>query len=167
MITPILPFDTFARDLTVRSARSFPALLVFLVLFGCSGDTPVGTVARGELARSIELGEAFDLSVGERARVGDDGLVIGFRGVREDSRCPIDVECVWTGDGAVALSVTLGRSARRTITLHTNLEPRAEAIGDHVLRLVDLAPVPVSTRPIDPDAYVATLVVEHRGNTGR
>ncbi|MBW3660910.1 MAG: hypothetical protein KY397_04675 [Gemmatimonadetes bacterium] len=146
----------------MRNARTIPPLLSILLLLACSNDTPAGADERGELARSVYLGETFELAVGQRARIGESGLVIGFRGVREDSRCPVDVDCVWSGDGAVALGVSIGRSATRTVTLHTDLEPRAAAVGDLVVRLVALAPEPVSTRRIDPGEYVATLVVERR-----
>lgn len=146
----------------MRDARSIPALLALLVLFACSDDTPAGADSRGELASSVEIGETFRLSPGQRARVGDDGLVIGFRGVRQDSRCPVDVDCVWSGDAAVAVSVAVGRAGPRTVTLHTDLEPRAVPIGELVLRLVGLDPEPVSTRRIDPAEYVALLVVEPR-----
>lgn len=144
----------------MRDLRSIPALLALLVLFACSDDTPAGADSRGELANSVEVGETFRLSPGQRVAVGDDGLVVGFRGVRDDSRCPTDVECVWSGDAAVVVSVAVGRAASRTITLHTDLEPRAARIGELALRLVSLAPEPVSTRRIEPGAYVAALVVE-------
>lgn len=136
--------------------------LAFLVVFACSGDTPAGGELRGELASSVEVGEAFRLAPGQRVGVGDDGLIVGFRGVRQDSRCPVDVDCVWSGDAAVALTVAVGRASPRTITLHTDEEPGATRIGRLVLRLVDLAPDPVSTARIDPGAYVVTLVVERR-----
>lgn len=146
----------------MRGLRSIPALLAFLVVFACGDDTPVGADSRGELASSVEVGEAFRLSPGQRVGVGEDGLVVGFRGVRQDSRCPVDVDCVWSGDAAVALTVAVGRAARRTVTLHTDEEPGATRVGELVLRLVDLAPDPISTARIDPGAYVVTLVVERR-----
>lgn len=146
----------------MRDIRSTVPLLAFLVVFACSADTPAGGDSRGELASSVEVGEAFRLAPGQRVRVGDDGLVVGFRGVREDSRCPVDVECVWAGNAEVALTVAIGRAGPRTVMLHTDAEPGAIGIGRLVLRLVGLAPDPVSTSRIDPGAYVATVVVERR-----
>lgn len=144
----------------MRDIRWIVPLLAFLLVSACGGGTPAGTDSRGELASSVEVGEAFRLAPGQRVGVGDDGLVVGFHGVRQDSRCPVDVACVWSGDAAVALTVAVGRAARRTVTLHTDLEPRTARIDGLALRLVGLAPAPVSTARIDPDAYVATLVVE-------
>lgn len=145
----------------MRDARPFSSLLSLLVLLSaCSEGTPAGVRERGELANSVEVGEAFDLAVGQRVRVGDGGLVVGFRGVREDSRCPVDVTCVWAGDAAVALSLAIGQGGARTATLHTHLEPRAVRAAGLMVRVVDLAPEVVSTRRIDPADYVVTLVAE-------
>lgn len=142
----------------MREARSILPLL--LVAFACSGGTPSGVEVGGEFVGSLDVGETFRLGVGQRVRVGDDGLVIGFRGVREDSRCPVDVTCVWAGDAAVALTLAIGRAGSRTATLHTHLEPRAVRAAGLIVRVVDLAPEVVSTRRIDPADYVVTLVAE-------
>lgn len=144
----------------MRTVRSIVILLAVSVLGACSDDTPVTVETDRELANAVEVGEAFRLAVGDRARIGDDGLGVGFRGVRQDSRCPTDVECVWAGDAAVALTVAVGRAAPRTVTLHTHQAPRATRAEGLVLRVVSLAPEPVSTRRIAPDDYVVTLIAE-------
>lgn len=140
-------------------ARSIFSLPLLFLLPACSGDAPSAVDGR-EVVRSAEVGERFDLSVGERARVGGGALTIGFRGVREDSRCATDVQCVWVGDAAVALTVALGDAGPRTLTLHTTLVPRAGSTGHFTITVEGLRPEPVSTRRIDPDAYVVTLLVE-------
>lgn len=146
----------------MRSARSIVILVAVSILGACSDDTPAGVEADRELADAVDVGQAFRLPVGHRARVGDDGLVIGFRGVLEDSRCPTDVDCVWAGDAAVALTLAVGRAGTRTVTLHTSVEPRAQTVGDLVVRLTGLTPEPHTRRPIDPDSYVASVIVERR-----
>lgn len=143
----------------MRAARTFPLLLSLLLLGGCSDGSPAGSGSRGELARSVDLGEIFRLSPGQRARVGNL-VVVGFREVRQDSRCAIDVTCVWAGDAAAVLSVEIADAEATTLTLHTTLEPRAERVEDVVVTLVAVGPDPVSTRRIEPADYVVTLIVD-------
>ena len=45
----------------------------------------------------VPLGSEFTLAPGETALVGDDGLLVTFESVTEDSRCPMDAICVWAG----------------------------------------------------------------------
>ncbi len=81
--------------------------------------------------------------------------------VREDSRCPKDVTCVWAGNAAVRLWVTSGRSGK-TVTLNTNKSP---TLSDEVeykgykIKLVDLSPYPRSDQKIAKGEYRATLLV--------
>ena len=46
------------------------------------------------------------------------------------------------------------------MTLHTTLTPQSVTYAGYTISLVELAPYPVYPDPIDPDDYVATLLVE-------
>ncbi|MGH7467527.1 MAG: hypothetical protein ACRENP_06025 [Longimicrobiales bacterium] len=107
-----------------------------------------------------EVGQTFELRVGQTARVGSGGLLIGFRGVEGDSRCPVDVTCVWAGDAKLRVPVTIGRMAWTSLELHTNLDPRSARFRDHTITVVGLRPDPRSNRPIPNDTYIVTLRVE-------
>lgn len=103
------------------------------------------------------------LHVGEHVVIGD--VEVTFIRVVNDSRCPVDVTCVWSGNAEVELSVgpVLGEAPLYPLTLNTDVDPReANAWGVHVA-LVDLEPKPRSSDRIDPRAYVATLTVTPRG----
>lgn len=137
--------------------RTIP-LAALAVLAACShGASPSGP--RDTLITAT-LGQEFDLAAGSTAEVGDGGLTIEFTGVGEDSRCPLDVVCVWQGDAAGDFSVAVGRAAATTVTLHTSLEPHAGIHGGYTIHLIALAPYPDSRRTIDPDEYVARLRVD-------
>ena len=62
------------------------------------------------------------LKVGETLRY-DSGLKITFLAVKNDSRCPINAQCISAGDAEVVLRVKAGNQAARKVVIHTNLEP--------------------------------------------
>lgn len=132
------------------------AALAFMV-FGCGGVTAAGRVP------AVPLGQDFVLEVGQTVLVEGAGFGITFVAVTEDSRCPVDVTCVWAGNATVELKVSMSDTVDTTVTLNTDLEPRATTIGRHELRLVALAPVPRSDVRIAPGDYTATLRVEKVG----
>lgn len=138
--------------------RSLVSILALSALAACShGASPSGP--RDTLVTAT-IGQEFDLAVGSTAEVGDGGLTIVFTAVRDDSRCPLDVVCVWAGNAEVLLAVSVGRAAAETLTLHTNLEPHAGLHGGYTVRLIALSPYPDSRRTIDADEYVARLRVD-------
>lgn len=112
----------------------------------------------------ISLAEAAD-SV--RVRVGQtivvEGIRIRFHAVESDSRCPMDVICVWAGDGVANIDVEQNcacESPSFDLKLHTHLEPRSgEAYGFRV-ELLQLQPYPRASSPIKPDAYSAWLRIK-------
>lgn len=121
-----------------------------------SGPDPLPTPGESVV---LEAGEVeFELKVGEAARVAGRDLIIGLNGVGEDSRCPVDVTCVWQGDAAVLLA--LGQAAgRERVTLHTALDPRSVRRAGVAIKVVAVTPDPRSDRRIPPDAYRVRLRV--------
>jgi len=82
----------------------------------------------------------------------DNKLKLRFEGVGADSRCPIDVMCVWAGDGEVFLNISTGNYSQR-YTVHTTLEPREIVIENYLIQLINLLPAPRSDRRIKPEEY--------------
>jgi hypothetical protein len=100
-----------------------------------------------------------------RVELGDEIVVdgifrIGFDDLTEDSRCPADVVCVWQGNAAVILGLTLGSGPTVPATVNTGVEPHSAVHGSYRVNLVGVMPAPVSTSPIDRDDYQAILRVE-------
>ena len=136
--------------------------LAAVALGGCqspgASEGAVVTEPASSLAE-VAVGEPFTLAPGDAARVTGTDLAVRFVGVDGDSRCPVDVTCVWEGDAAVVIETELGE-ARQSWRLHTpgeSVGPRTAGVGGLVLELVGLAPAPRSEAPIGPDAYRATL----------
>lgn len=136
--------------------RILPALL--LVALGC-GNGPADSPAEPAATVEARTGREFRLRVGGIARLDGDVLV-AFRGVSGDSRCPIDVVCVWAGDAEVRLEATIGRMAWTAFTLHTGEEPRTASFSGRTIHLIAVEPSRRSDEAIDPSSYVVRLRVD-------
>lgn len=137
--------------------RGSMAILPIAVVLGCGGgsNAPVSPDLRSDSSAVVELG------VGQSAVV--DGVEIRFAEVTEDSRCAIDVVCVWAGNGAVALHLSSDERPGETVTVNTTVEPRSVERGGLAIRIAGLEPQPVSTVAIDPDEYRVELEVSRAG----
>jgi hypothetical protein len=124
-----------------------------LALAACGNK--VGTPS----AEKIPLGREFTLAVGQSAAVGDD-VRLTLKSVTDDSRCPVDVTCVWEGDAKLSVEV-ITPTPRAEHELHTSArEGGGEAKhGAYRVTLVKLEPAPRSGRTISSSDYRATFVV--------
>lgn len=127
--------------------------LCVLALLGGAGRL----TARQEERR---LAADFAVTMGATVRVRDTDLTIRLVRVTDDSRCPVEVQCITAGDAVVVLSVQSGRSAAAEVSLHTGLVPRDVTRGRWRIQLVDLAPAPSVAQRHTQNDYVATLRVE-------
>lgn len=131
-----------------------------MLLSGCA-STPVAPAAGGVTPTvEAELARDFTLGPGQAASIEGTGIAILFRSVSADSRCPVDVQCIWAGDAAVVLTISSGSPREeRDTTLHTTLDPKAVLLGSYEVRLMGVAPAPRSGSPIAPASYRVTLRV--------
>jgi hypothetical protein len=133
-------------------------VLAALLLSGCASSENPLSADPNQAAVTTQVGQTFDLRPGQTARVGSE-LLVGFRGVNNDSRCAVDVQCVWAGDAELKIPVTTGTDWT-TLTLHTGLEPRSGTYRSWKITVVELKPAPRSTQRIQSGDYVVTLRVE-------
>jgi hypothetical protein len=131
--------------------------MMFLMMAACLAACGDGTTSASTM--TVPLGREFTLRVGETAVVDDTGLRISVDKVADDSRCPVDVQCVWEGDAAVSVAI-VDPSAPRSYELHTSGRYAQEAThGAYRVTLVRLDPAPRSTVPLSSSDYRATLRV--------
>jgi hypothetical protein len=109
-----------------------------------------------------ELAQTFTLAPGQVAHIGREGPYLAFRRVSGDSRCPMDVVCVWAGDGVVAVEVSLNGSSWVPGELHTDPQRPPVEVGDYRIRLTELQPYPRSSETIEPGRYRATFTVTRK-----
>lgn len=114
-------------------------------------------------AQTAQVGHEFELKAGEAVAFDGGRLRVRFARVASDSRCPVDVECVWAGNAEVLLEVgAKGRRGAKTLRLNTNASPERPGegrYGRYTLKLTGLTPQPGSNRKIAPGEYTATLLV--------
>ncbi len=139
--------------------RAYLFLTVGAVLAVASCTTPNGAITASGPSSSdvVSVDRDFELRPGQTARVDGTAVTVSFVGVPEDSRCPVDVQCVWAGNGAVSLVLTDDTSARTNVVLHTTLSPRSVRLSGYEISLTGLKPDPKQGSPIPLANYVATL----------
>lgn len=104
-------------------------------------------------------GVEFNLALGQTAALSGSGYRITFNRVTEDSRCPIDVVCVWAGDAKIQLTIDRSTAPGDIRTLGLN-PPNSETDANGLrIRFVSLAPAPRQSEPSAKREYVARLVV--------
>ena len=117
------------------------------------------TVAVSEVA----IDEPFEFGVGKVATISDENLSVHFERVVSDSRCPVNVTCVWEGDAIVAVELEKSGNDATSFELHTQANfPGEASYLDYRVRLLTLAPQPEEDSKIPADKYIATLVVSRR-----
>jgi hypothetical protein len=142
--------------------RSFEALLFVLVLTACTSQS--GT----QLPKAdvyVNVGQQFALQVGQTAAVVTSQAIdlVRFNGVTQDSRCPVDVQCIVAGSATVLLSVQTALAVH-DITMEVPTDGTVEQPVD------ELTVVALGVRPnaqagvsIDPLAYVVGLRIAQTG----
>lgn len=132
--------------------------IMLVALLACTAPVTISNDGPRTAISRVAVGSAFALRVGEVAEVAETGVRVRFDGVRQDSRCPSGVQCVWSGDAEVALRITTAAGST-DVLLHTNIDPRTANVAGHVLRLEELRPYPAQTSTIPASEYVVSLMV--------
>ena len=130
-------------------------LMAVAAMTACSsgGYGPTGS---GDPSPSTQ---SLSIRAGETKAVGTTGVTVTFLAVNEESRCATNVVCVWAGNGSVALTLSSGYGSTKDVELNTTTEPRQTVFSGLRIALASLDPYPTGD-PIDPDDYVANLLVE-------
>jgi hypothetical protein len=89
----------------------------------------------------------------------DSGSKLTFKLIEvKDTRCPADVNCVWSGNAIVKLSIAKGKSAAKMFELNTALDPKTISFQGYEISLKDLSPTIKST-DTDKVKYTAKLTL--------
>jgi hypothetical protein len=104
---------------------------------------------------SAHSSQDLTMSVGQTATVGD--LTVTFNALVQDSRCPVDVQCIQAG--SVVVSVTL-RSGTTTETTNLASDALPHGFTKNMISIVDVMPRAESRKTILQQAYRLTFRVE-------
>ncbi len=106
-----------------------------------------------------KVGEEFELAVHQTAQITAEKISVTFEQVLEDSRCPVDVTCIWAGLAEVSLQVAVS-GQEREISLSTSPPENSAVFENYTFWLIKVRPVPRSDRNTDRSAYVVTVRVD-------
>jgi len=106
-----------------------------------------------------KLGEEFELAVHQTAQMTDEKISVTFQEVLEDSRCPVDVTCIWAGLAKVSLRVTVS-GQERELSLSTSPPNDSAVFENYTFWLILVRPVPRANQNIDSSAYFVTVRVD-------
>ena len=131
--------------------------LIFLLLIDCSNEfNPVGA------GPEFSLGTAFTATAGIVTSISGEQLTVQFVTVSEDARCPIDVQCVWSGNAKVGIRLAKADAGEQTIELNTHLQPQTTDYLSYQIQLVTLGPQRTSEGTIKNSDHKATLIIRKR-----
>ena len=143
-----------SRSEKVRRSRYVTMLSACVLLisnWGCAQLQP---------AVIVEPGLSFALAPGQTAEIKRSDTRITFRQVREDSRCPTDVTCVWEGDAKVEVVIARTGAPDETKLLSIKSPGNETRVGNLKIRFVGLTPVPRQADAGAPKNYLAEFVAE-------
>ncbi len=142
--------------------RNLAALFFVLVLVACTSQ---GGSELPEAEFFVNVGQQFALRVGETAGVVTSQAitVVRFNGVAQDSRCPVDVQCVSAGSATVLLSVQTALAVH-DVTMEVPPEGTAELVVDE-LTLIALGVRPNAQQGVEipPLDYILGMRVLESG----
>lgn len=98
------------------------------------------------------------IKVDQEKRFAKGPLFVKFVQMVEDSRCPVDTNCVWAGNAKIKIRVR-GNGRTHLLTLDTNGPNQAATAEGYSLKLTGLIPEPRSNIRINRSGYVASLEI--------
>lgn len=121
------------------------------VVFSCKEET---------FREDFVLGEEENFKVGTENKSAESSVLFTITDV-QDSRCPIDVECIWQGEAEI--EIKFDSPFQETIVLST-YDNLVDTVGNYTVKLLDVSPYPISTKTIKPEDYTIKLKVESLEN---
>lgn len=115
--------------------------------------------AKCEKGPTYELDQSFQLKPGNSVACNcKDKLEVHFISIKEDSRCPKNVNCIWAGQVTAALNVD-GQALELTLGSREKGK-NSQVINGYTLELLSVNPYPVDGNNIPPGDYTAELIVK-------
>ena len=99
------------------------------------------------------------LRSGQKKSAAGGEVIIKFVSVTEDSRCPVDTDCIWAGNAKVHVKITDRHGGSKTMVMNTMMGPKGDQYNGWAINLTDLTPAPKSGTTIKQSGYKATFTV--------
>ena len=131
--------------------------LLAVAILGCGDQTAPDLNPESAL---LPASREIVLEYGEEIRLKGSVIRLSFSEVLEDFRCPVDVTCVWEGNGKVVIGIAAGMGPTHSLTLNTSLEPLSAVWSGIRVTLLELTPTPHTETDILPEEYAVRLRLE-------
>ncbi|MFH7028400.1 MAG: hypothetical protein ACHBN1_24145 [Heteroscytonema crispum UTEX LB 1556] len=129
-------------------------------------NTPENIQKRPE-AVPIQLDQAFQLRINQKAILASDNIKIKFLKVTQDSRCPANVACIWAGQVEIVVEIWEKGQNLGEFTLTSRPGSPDLAIksfgNNFTIKFVGIEPSLSSQQEIKKSDYIAQLVVSKNG----
>jgi hypothetical protein len=126
-------------------------VVIFLLALACAAPQP-GAQPPLAMPTDTALDDTLSIALGASAVTSDNSLRVTVRSKLQDSRCAVNVQCVWAGSVGVGLRAETLLSTNEG-NVSTSVEPKIFWAGQHQLSLLDVTP-----RPGEPSAPVVAKV---------
>lgn len=108
-----------------------------------------------QLPESFETGETKVFKAGDDYLSAVESLKFKISEI-QDSRCPVDVVCIWQGEVAITINVATPVNGMLRLSTFDN---QTDTLGKYSFELVEVTPHPVSNEIIRLEDYDITLQV--------
>jgi hypothetical protein len=145
----------------IKLFRAFLSLIIAAAVWSCAGNTPREEQTPGKKALQVELDTPFTLAFSQIASLEGGKIFIEFVDVTEDSRCPVNVTCVWEGQATVVLNISTEGKDPDSVALTSRAGHEKLALADiegYSVRLVKVDP-PKTREKIELAEYIITLII--------
>jgi hypothetical protein len=117
---------------------------------------------RAPVAIQANVGDEFMLSIGQEAHISGENLKIGFEDVIGDSRCPLDVTCIWEGRVNILVQLTYDDTAYNVVLNEPGLTDHAMDMFLNYSIVFHLEPYPVEAANILKEDYRLRMTINRQ-----
>jgi hypothetical protein len=107
---------------------------------------------------AIQTRDLLTIKMGQQKVDKASGLRIKFVSLVEDSRCPVDVDCIQAGNARIKVRVT-GQRLSKDFEFNTTMGPKGDMLDGWAIYLEELTPVPRSNKKTNEKLYTAKFKV--------
>ena len=109
----------------------------------------------------VQLASPFPLRVNQIAVIESENLQLQLLEVKNDSRCPSGVQCVWSGLVEIVIKVTRDERYAQLILIAQpgDANSASQTFDGYLIKLIEVTPYPQKNQTIEIEDYSATLVV--------
>ncbi|MCK9279561.1 MAG: hypothetical protein M0P71_02975 [Melioribacteraceae bacterium] len=137
----------------------FLILFVSIVVASCERDSSISST--GDIEKDLSKASdslVINLKYGEEVHLSNY-LSLKFDDLLEESRCPIDFNCIWAGNAKIRMYIKEGNGGKN-FELNTGAGVTHDVYGKYDFRIEELTPYPESTIPLNKYSYEATIVIK-------